>query len=196
MKNRKHKKLVLRAFGLLIIVMGAFLIGSSILLNVSQEKENKVLLSDMKEKRLENARTGIEKKDKEVNIEDCILRIPVIDSENPISEGTTKEALSRSLGHETGTALPGNEGNCVIAGHRNYTFGKYFNRLDEVKVGDMIYIDTEDDTFEYMVSEIRVVDPDDVSILEQDTDKEILTLYTCTPIYIASHRLVVIAERV
>ena len=86
-------------------------------------------------------------------------------------------------------------GNCVIAGHRNYTFGTYFNRLNEVQVGDMIYFDTRTETYAYQVSEIQVVEPDDLEILD-DRDSEQLTLYTCTPLYIATHRLVVIADRV
>lgn len=124
-----------------------------------------------------------------------IVRIPVIDSEEPVVEGTDKASLKASLGHETGTAIPGEAGNCVIAGHRNYSFGSFFNRLNEVRVGDMIYIDTEDATYSYEVSEIKVVEPEDVGIL-LSTDEEQLTLYTCTPIYIATHRLVVIAKRV
>ena len=130
--------------------------------------------------------------DTEINY---LVRIPKIDSVEPVSEGTSKEALANSLGHDTSTVNPGEKGNCVIAGHRNYTFGKFFNRLDEVEIGDMIYVDTHEETFSYQVKEIKVVEPEDVSILE-NTDDEILTLYTCTPIYIATHRLVVIAERV
>lgn len=124
-----------------------------------------------------------------------LVRIPKIDSVEPVSEGTDKEALSNSLGHDTSTVMPGEKGNCVIAGHRNYTFGKFFNRLNEVEIGDMVYVDTHEETYTYKVKEIKVVEPEDVSILE-NTDEEILTLYTCTPIYIATHRLVVIAERV
>ena len=124
-----------------------------------------------------------------------VVRIPKIDSKEPVKEGTNKSALSASLGHEPGTASPGEVGNCVIAGHRNYNFGKYFNRLDEVEVGDEIFVDTRDNTYEYKVSEIKVVEPEDIEILDPTEDEQ-LTLYTCTPIYIATHRLVVIAKRV
>ncbi|SFP90326.1 sortase A [Butyrivibrio proteoclasticus] len=126
---------------------------------------------------------------------DYILEIPCIDSLEPVVEGTDRSALSAALGHEESTVLPGEVGNCVIAGHRNYTFGKYFNRLNEVEIGDMIYIHTPTDEYSYQVSEIKTVRPEDVDILE-NTENEILTLYTCTPIYIATHRLVVVAERV
>ena len=125
-----------------------------------------------------------------------ILRIPAIDSENPVREGVTNSVLADSLGHESGTGYIGENGNCVIAGHRNYTFGKFFNRLNEVEVNDLIYVDTAQETYTYAVKEIKVVEPDDLSVLESTPDKETLTLYTCTPIYIATHRLVIIAERI
>ena len=124
-----------------------------------------------------------------------ILRIPSIDSEEPVKEGVTRSSLHAALGHEPETAYPGAMGNCVIAGHRNYTFGTYFNRLNEVKIGDMIYFDTRTETYAYQVSEIQVVEPDDLEILD-DRGCEQLTLYTCTPLYIATHRLVVIADRI
>ncbi len=126
----------------------------------------------------------------------CILRIPAIDSENPVREGVSGSVLSASLGHQPGTAAPGEGGNCVIAGHRNYTFGVFFNRLDEVVEGDLIYVDTASETYTYSVTEIKVVEPDDLSVLESDPERETLTLYTCTPIYIATHRLVILAERI
>ena len=123
-----------------------------------------------------------------------MLRIPCIDSENPVREGVSLGVLADSLGHEPGTALIGEGGNCVIAGHRNYSFGSFFNRLNEVEPGDLIYVDTAVCSFCYTVSDIKVVEPEDVSILE-DTDTETLTLYTCTPLYLATHRLVIIAKR-
>ncbi len=124
-----------------------------------------------------------------------LVRIPKINCTEPVKEGVDRYALAASLGHEPETVLPGEAGNCVIAGHRNYTFGKYFNRLNEVEVGDTIYVDTVCDTYEYTVEEIKIVEPTDLSVLD-NTEDEILTLYTCTPIYIATHRLVIIAKRV
>ena len=63
-----------------------------------------------------------------------ILRIPSIDSENPVREGVSMGVLEDALGHEEDTAYIGAKGNCVIAGHRNYNFGQFFNRLDEVEI--------------------------------------------------------------
>lgn len=191
-------KIVKSFLGIFVLSMGVYLIIASIQLNISQKKEVEDTVQKIKQEREEFLQTGIissvESSESDGENE-YILRIPSIDSENIVTEGTSKEALKAALGHESDTVLPGEVGNCVIAGHRNYTFGKFFNRLEEVEIGDMIYIDTPTDTYSYRVYEIKTVKPEDVEILE-NTDKEILTLYTCTPIYIATHRLVVVSERV
>ncbi|MBR4669735.1 MAG: class D sortase [Butyrivibrio sp.] len=201
-------KLFLRIIGAILLVSGLALIIASISINVIQAQE--------KESALESFYSALPLEDNEGTSDDglvtvslengddsllvsddimYVVRIPKIDSKEPVKEGTNKSALSASLGHEPGTASPGEVGNCVIAGHRNYNFGKYFNRLDEVEVGDEIFVDTRDNTYEYKVSEIKVVEPEDIEILDPTEDEQ-LTLYTCTPIYIATHRLVVIAKRV
>lgn len=191
-------KIIKSFLGIFVLSMGVYLIIASIQLNISQKKEVEDTIQKIKQEREEFLQTGIissvESSESDGENE-YILRIPSIDSENVVTEGTSKEALKAALGHESDTVLPGEVGNCVIAGHRNYTFGKFFNRLEEVEIGDMIYIDTPTDTYSYRVYEIKTVKPEDVEILE-NTDKEILTLYTCTPIYIATHRLVVVSERV
>ncbi len=128
--------------------------------------------------------------DLEEDIALCLLRIPKIDLEEAVKEGSTKSVLSSALGHVEDTAFPGENGNCCIAGHRNYVFGKYFNRLEEVTFGDIIEIETMDNTYMYEVDSIEVVEPEDVSVLEY-TDGKNLTLITCTPFMIGSHRLIV-----
>ncbi len=203
------------AIGVVLAFIGIALIAVSVFMNFVQLSKKKKALavfnikqaselieSNISEKHSEEKlESGIASADDETEESkdfydtSYVLKIPKIDSREPVVEGTDKKSLSAALGHQIGTACPGEVGNCVIAGHRNYTFGKYFNRLGEVEVGDMIYIDTPAETFSYQVSEIKIVKPEDVEIME-DTDEEILTLYTCTPIYIATHRLVVIAERI
>ncbi|MCQ2498673.1 MAG: class D sortase [Lachnospiraceae bacterium] len=128
--------------------------------------------------------------DLEEDVAMCLLRIPKIDLEEAVKEGSTKSVLSSALGHIENTAFPGENGNCCIAGHRNYVFGKYFNRLEEVTFGDIIEIETMDNTYMYEVDSIEVVEPEDVSVLEY-TDGKNLTLITCTPFMIGSHRLIV-----
>ncbi len=186
----------IRVIGLLLIGMGLGLMISSIAINVRQYFSKKVTVEEYRE--YIKSGEGFEKPDGKASLGDAlyILRIPTIDSENPVREGTASNILSDSLGHESNTAYIGEKGNCVIAGHRNYTFGRFFNRLDEVKLKDLIYVDTPTQTYTYAVKEIKVVEPEDVEILETKDDVEQLTLYTCTPIYIASHRLVIIADRI
>ena len=120
----------------------------------------------------------------------CLLRISKIKLEEAVKEGSTKGVLSSALGHVENTALPGEEGNCCIAGHRNYVFGKYFNRLDEVALGDVIELETKDNLYQYEVVSIEVVEPEEVSVLAYAEGKN-LTLITCTPFMIGTHRLIV-----
>lgn len=120
------------------------------------------------------------------------LSIPSISCKEVVKEGSDRGTLAKALGHMEGTALPGQVGNCVIVGHRNYNFGLYFNRLNEVAIGDEITISTKEGTYTYIVMETKVVEPEEVSVLGQ-TEEANLTLITCTPIYIATHRLIVVA---
>jgi len=191
------KQSIKKIIGLTLIALGLGLLLSSIALNLKQYYSKKNTVEEFKEK-IESGVTSSETEGNDAVSGDMlyILRIPSIDSENPVREGTERDVLSDSLGHESGTAFAGEEGNCVIAGHRNYNFGKYFNRLDEVEIDDLIYLDSATETYTYVVTDIQVVDPTDVEILEPIEGKETLTLYTCTPIYIATKRLVIIAERV
>ena len=191
------KQSIKKIIGLTLIALGLGLLLSSIALNLKQYYSKKNTVEEFKEYiESGDAFLGTEGNDAVTGDMLYILRIPSIDSENPVREGTDRDVLSDSLGHESGTAFAGEEGNCVIAGHRNYNFGKYFNRLDEVEIDDLIYLDSATETYTYVVTDIQVVDPTDVEILEPIEGKETLTLYTCTPIYIATHRLVIIAERV
>jgi len=191
------KQSIKKIIGLTLIALGLGLLLSSIALNLKQYYSKKKTVQEFKEY-IESGDAFLDTEGNEAVTGDMlyILRIPSIDSENPVREGTERDVLSDSLGHESGTAFAGEEGNCVIAGHRNYNFGKYFNRLDEVEIDDLIYLDSATETYTYVVTDIQVVDPTDVEILEPIEGKETLTLYTCTPIYIATQRLVIIAERV
>lgn len=120
----------------------------------------------------------------------CLLRISKINLEEAVKEGSSKGVLASALGHVKNTAFPGEDGNCCIAGHRNYVFGKYFNRLEEVSVGDIIELETRDSVYRYEVVSTEVVEPDEVSVLDYAEGKN-LTLITCTPFMIATHRLIV-----
>ncbi|MGV8168384.1 MAG: class D sortase [Alkaliphilus sp.] len=122
------------------------------------------------------------------------IEIDKINVNIPIIEGTTQEDLKWGAGYFLGTAQLGQQGNAALAGHRSYTFGEIFNRLDEVIKGDIIKINTKDGSYEYQVYEIKVVEPTDFSVLEPRGDEKTLTLITCEPIFVATHRLIIHAR--
>jgi len=123
-----------------------------------------------------------------------IIQIKKIKVKAPVVEGVKPSNLKSAVGHVPGTAALGQPGNCALAGHRSYTFGKFFNRLNEIEVGDEILITTKKEDLTYKVIKTHVVTPDDVSVLKGSKDDNIITLITCTPIYVASHRLIVVAR--
>lgn len=134
-----------------------------------------------------------------------ILRIPRLDLDSVVLEGADQENLHSGPGHVRGTAMPGETGNSVIVGHRT-TWGAPFGKLDRLRPGDRIEITTADGRNSYVVTEPDrvgvgrvegghlVIRPDDLEVLDQDSDGSRLTLITCHPRFSAAHRLVVVAE--
>ena len=119
-----------------------------------------------------------------------IMIIPKIDTKVAISEGADLNTLKYAVGHFAGTAMPGEKGNFCVAGHRSYTYNEAFNRLDEIKKGDELIVKTAKGQFKYKVYKIDVVEPTNLSVLDP-TDDATITLVTCTPIRVATHRLIV-----
>jgi sortase A len=107
-----------------------------------------------------------------------VLRIPKIDVEVPVLEGTDDLVLNRGVGHVTGTANPGESGNVAIAGHRD----GFFRGLKDVVLGDKIELVTTQGTETFVIDRIVIVDPTDVSVL-QPRPRPSLTLITCYPFY-------------
>lgn len=124
------------------------------------------------------------------------IRIPIIEVDEEVREGSDNEeelyvALELGPVHLTHTGFPGWPGNCVISGHRT-TYTKPFNRLDEIKAGDPIYIENPRGIYEYQVYEVFFIDPwENVTLYSEDP---ILTLTTCAPEGDATQRLVVRAS--
>ena len=126
-----------------------------------------------------------------------ILTIPKLDMKLPVVEGITEELIKTSVGHVPETAVIGDIGNAVIAGHRNYTYGSMFNRLGEIEIGDRIeYTLADGESCLFEVFEITEIEPADQIAFIQPTNESIITLYTCTPIREATHRLLVRAEKI
>jgi len=127
-----------------------------------------------------------------------ILSIPKIDARLPVTAGVSEEQLKISEGWVMQSAMIGDAGNAVIAGHRSYTYGKHFNRLEELEAGDEIFYQAADGTkMCFTVREILTVSPDDPAVFaEPQEGGSQLTLYTCTPVKVATHRLLIRALRV
>ena len=88
--------------------------------------------------------------------------------------------------------MPGEYGNFSVAGHRAYTTNKFFSNLDEVEIGDELKVLFENKTHKYVVNSIDVVTPDKVEVIDStDRNNKEITLVTCTPKYVGSHRLIV-----
>jgi len=119
------------------------------------------------------------------------IKIDKIDVYLPVAEGVELATLKFALGHMPETAALGSVGNAVVAGHRSHSFGTYFNRLDEVAIGDEIVVQAGGSTYTYEVYETLIVEPDDLSVLRGSSDHQVLTLITCTPLYTSTHRLIV-----
>lgn len=121
-----------------------------------------------------------------------VITISSIDVKLPIAEGVDLETLKFAVGHMPGTAALGGVGNSVLAGHRSHTFGIFFNRLDEVIVGDQIIIEKADgSTTTYEVYKTLLVDPKDTSVLNTTSEHKVLTLITCHPEINPDSRLIV-----
>jgi len=119
-----------------------------------------------------------------------IISISKINVKVAIAEGVDTETLKYSVGHFKGTPLPDEKGNFCIAGHRSYTYGEFFNRLDELQIDDEITIETKNREYKYRVYEKKVVEPSEISVLDNTKDP-IITLVTCAPVRIATHRLII-----
>ena len=118
--------------------------------------------------------------------------IPAIDVDATVVHGDDWEDLKKGAGHHIGTANPGERGNMVISAH-NDVFGEIFRYLENVELEDRITVYSGAQAFDYVVKAKRVVDPGDVSVMSA-TSQPVLTLITCYPYLIDTHRLVVIAQ--
>src|SRR5215470_3011885 len=107
-----------------------------------------------------------------------LLRIPRLQLEAPVLEGTDEFTLNRGVGRIVGTSRPGQGGNVGIAGHRD----GFFRPLKDISTGDLIELVTTSGTDVYAVDRVRITSPDDVSVLRPKA-KPSLTLVTCYPFY-------------
>jgi sortase A len=121
----------------------------------------------------------------------AVIKIPKINLEKAVVEGTGVPDLKKGPGHYINTPLPGQPGNAALAGHRT-TYGAPFGDLGELDPGDEIIATTRQGTFRYSVTNTQIVSPSEVSVLAPTSDNR-LTLTTCHPKYSAAKRLIVTA---
>lgn len=121
------------------------------------------------------------------------VTIPKIGVDLPIYHGTSESTLELGAGHLYGSSLPvGGKGtHAVITGHRGLVKALMFTRLDELKKGDSFYIKVMGETLGYKVDRVSVIEPSDVSKLRIVEDEDRVTLMTCTPYGVNTHRLLV-----
>lgn len=126
------------------------------------------------------------------------ISIDRIDVNLPIYHGTSNKVLSKGVGHIEGTSLPigGLGTHSVLSAHRGLPSSKLFTDLDEVEVGDIFTITVLNKELTYEIDKIVIVDPDEVDNLKIDEDKDYVTLVTCTPYGINTHRLLVRGRRI
>lgn len=126
------------------------------------------------------------------------LRIPGIDLDLPIYHGTSDAVLLAGLGHLQGTSLPvGGEGTrSVITGHRGLAEATMFTHLDKVAIGDTFTIEVFGEVLSYRVVERKVVEPNETEALRAEPGRDLVTLVTCTPLGINTHRILVTGERI
>lgn len=124
--------------------------------------------------------------------------IPKINVYLPVQHGTDADTLERAVGHVVGTSLPvgGSSTHAVLSAHSGMASSKLFSDIDQLAVGDVFYIHVLGDTLAYKVDAINTVLPTDTRLLQIEDGKDYVTLVTCTPFGINTHRLLVRGHRV
>jgi len=126
------------------------------------------------------------------------IEIPTINVNLPIYHGTEETVLQVAIGHVEWTSLPagGESTHCVVSGHRGLPSARLFTDLDKLVVGDYFMLHVLDQEMTYEVDQILIVEPDDTQALLVQEGKDLVTLVTCTPYGVNSHRLLVRGHRV
>lgn len=187
LRTNKWMRRGLSALSVVLLLGGVALVGYPFFTNVWQTRLQTKLSKQLQSPELEQAY-----RDRKIETGDSLtrIRIPAIDVDAVVVEGTTPSALRAGAGHYPQTPLPCEDGNVSIAGHRT-TYGKPFGNLDRLKPGDTIELSTPIGGCVYSISKAPYpVDPNDLSVLSATPDKT-LTLTTCHPKGSAAQRLIV-----
>lgn len=128
----------------------------------------------------------------------CYIDIPKISVYLPVQHGTDADTLERAVGHVVGTSLPvgGESTHAVLSAHSGMASSKLFSDIDQLAVSDTFYIHVLGEMLAYRVDAIHTVLPTDTSLLQITDGKDYVTLVTCTPFGVNTHRLLVRGHRV
>ena len=128
----------------------------------------------------------------------CYIDIPKINVYLPVQHGTGAETLEKSVGHVVGTSLPvgGSSTHAVLSAHSGMASSKLFSDIDQLAEGGVFYIHVLGEVLAYKVDAIHTVLPTDTSLLQIEDNKDLVTLVTCTPFGVNTHRLLVRGHRV
>lgn len=201
-KARPRSNRVLSLISLALAITGLLMLGYPFITNIYTSEQQSRLAEDFKSPELRSLFAKGEVADGQVLTR---IQIPKIGVDALIVEGTDAQALRAGAGHYKGTSLPCQRGNVGIAGHRT-TYGKPFNRLDELSTGDTITLITPESrcTYQVIVGEPKksrphpgaaswITNPNDGGVLAQSADS-LLTLTTCHPKGSAAKRLILRAR--
>ena len=128
----------------------------------------------------------------------CYVDIPKINVYLPVQHGTGAETLEKSVGHVVGTSLPvgGSSTHAVLSAHSGLASSKLFSDIDQLTEGDTFYVHVLGEVLAYEVDSINTVLPTDTSLLQIEEGEDLVTLVTCTPFGINTHRLLVRGHRI
>lgn len=125
------------------------------------------------------------------------VQVPKIGISYPIYHGVEENVLQTSIGHLEGTSLPvgGPTTHAAVTGHRGLPSAKLFSDLDKLREGDLFTVTVLTQTIAYEVDQIHIVEPKDMTALSIERDEDYMTLVTCTPYGVNTHRLLVRGHR-
>lgn len=126
------------------------------------------------------------------------ISIPKIKINLPLYHSVSEDVLQRSIGHIEGSSFPvgGETSHSMVSGHRGLPSAKLFSELDKLSEGDRWTVSILNETYTYEVDQIRTVEPDDLQFLQLEEGQDLMTLITCTPYGVNTHRLLIRGHRV
>lgn len=217
--SRKIVLLVLLAIGAMIFLYPFYINSLNYFIDQQRMKQHEVLSA----KEQKAKKTELETRNNQIKVDGLIIEhdpfdanqgvkesvelkdhligsitIPSIDAKVPIYDTVTNQVLENGAGVLPGTSLPvGGEGtHSVLSAHRGLAERILFRNLDKVTRGDYFLLDVLGDTLAYEVIGIETVSPEDTEVIALDKNKDLVSLLTCTPYMVNSHRLIVTGKRV